>query len=178
MKSIDRRFAAVAVTLVIALGSSPIPGETSVAAADARGDLGDKIAGTYLAVQDDGAQVLQINGDGNLSVIFSLQFTNGGVVHEAFSDTLGSWSRTGRREITARTADLAFRSASEFLGVGAATYVIEFDRRFQTAIVTCEGAIYPPGVNPFDVDAEPIAGTEFTWSASEFHRIPMNPASD
>jgi hypothetical protein len=51
---------------------------------------------------------------------------------------------------------------------------MEFDKKFQTVTVSCEGAIFPPGVDPFEADAEPIAGTEFTWSASAFHRIPID----
>jgi hypothetical protein len=175
MKSIHRWSASVAVVALIAL-SSPAKG---LASADDKGDLGDKIAGTYLAVSEDGAQVLQIGRDGDLSVIISFQFTSGGVLGDSFSNTLGSWNKTGKREITAGTANLAFRSGIGFVGVGAATYVIEFDRRFKTATVTYEGAIFSPGVNPFGADAEPIAGSGFTCRpGSEFHRIPIDGEND
>jgi hypothetical protein len=174
MKSIHRWSASVAVVAVIGLGAPSISGQASLALAHDKGDLGDKIAGTYLAVQEDGAQVLQIGQDGNLSVVFSIQFTRGGVLGESFSDTLGSWKKTGRREVTARTVDLTFQSGNGFFGVAAATYVIEFDKTFETAIVTCEGTIFPPGVNPFDADAEPIAGSGFSCGPRlEFHRIPI-----
>ena len=85
---------------------------------------------------------------------------------------MGSWHTTGRREVTATTVDLTFQSGNVFFGVAAATFVITFDETFETAIATSEGAIFPPGVNPFDADAEPIAGSGFR-SRFEFHRIPV-----
>jgi hypothetical protein len=153
---------------VIALSSPSILGQASPASVDG---LGDKIAGTYLAVQNDGAQVLQINRDGNLRLVLSIQFS-GGALGASFSNTLGSWNTTGRREVTARTVDLTFQSGNVFFGVAAATVVITFDETFETAIATSEGAIFPPGVNPFDADANPIAGSGFR-SRFEFHRIPV-----
>ena len=35
-----------------------------------------------------------------------------------------------------------------FAGVATATYLIKFDKKFQAANVTCEGALFDPGVNP------------------------------
>ena len=166
MKSLHRWSASLAVVAVIALSSPSILGQASV------DGLGDKIAGTYLAVQQDGAQVLQIGRDGNLRVVLSIQFSGGGVLGESFSNTLGSWNTTGRRQVTARTVDLTFQNGNVFFGVAAATFVITFDETFQTAIATSEGAIFPPGVNPFAADAQPIAGSGFR-SRFEFHRIPI-----
>ena len=169
MKSIHRWSASLAVVAVIGLSSPAALGQANPASVQG---LGGKIAGTYLAVQDDGAQVLQIGRDGNLRAVLSIQFTGGGVLGESFSNTLGSWHTTGRREVTATTVDLTFQSGNVFFGVAAATFVITFDETFETAIATSEGAIFPPGVNPFDADAEPIAGSEFR-SRLEFHRIPV-----
>ena len=56
--------------------------------------LGQKSAGTYLAVGEDSAQILQISQDGNLRLIFSIQFS-GGVLDLPFSDSSGSWKETG-----------------------------------------------------------------------------------
>ena len=170
MNSIHRWSASLAVVVaVIALSSTSVRGQASPASVEG---LGDKIAGTYLGVQADGAQVLQIGRDGNLRAVFSIQFTGGGVLGESFSNTMGSWNTTGRREITARTVDLTFQNGNVFFGVAAATVVITFDETFQTAIATSEGAIFPPGVNPFDAGAQPIAGSEFS-ARFEFHRIPV-----
>ncbi len=146
-----RRFPnTTAVLALVALAAFLIFVQVSPTLADGGGGLGKKIAGTYLAVQTDGdeARILQISKDGNLSVILSVQFS-GGTAHLPFSNTLGSWKKTGKREITAETVDLDFRPEDgTFAGVGAATFVINFDKKFQTASVTCEGAIFPPGVNP------------------------------
>ena len=99
----------------------------------------------------------------------------GGALNDPFSDTLGSWRKTGRREITSRAVDLTFGSIpGEFVGVAATTYVIRFDKKFQKAEVICEGKIFPPGVNPFDSDAVAISGSAFSCSdeALEFQRLP------
>ena len=162
----------VAVAL-IAVATFLVSGKAGRVLADEEGGLGEKIAGTYLAVMVDGAQVLQISRDGNLSFIFSIQFSNSGVLGESFSDTLGSWKKTGQREITAGTVNLAFQSGSVFFGVAATTYVIKFDQKFQTGTVTCQGRIFPPGVDPFHPEAIPIANSEFTCPGIEFHRIPI-----
>ena len=169
MKSIHRWSASLAVVALIALSSPSVLGQARPASVEG---LGGKIAGTYLAVQEDGAQVLQIGRDGNLRAILSIQFTGGGVLGASFSNTMGSWNTTGRREITARTVDLTFQSGNVFVGVAAATLIITFDETFETAIATSVGAIFPPGVNPFDANAQPIAGSAFS-SRFEFHRIPL-----
>ena len=162
---------------LIAVATFLVSGQADRALADEEGGLGDKIAGTYLAVTENGAQVMQISQDGNLTFTHSIQFTNSGVLGESFSDTLGSWKKTGQREITAGTVDLGFQNGSVFLGVGAATYVIKFDQKFQTGTETCQGRIFPPGVDPFQPGAIPIANSEFTCTG-EFHRIPIAGKND
>ena len=147
--------------------------QESPALADDEAGLGKKIAGTYLGVQKDAAQILQINEDGNLSMILSIQFT-GGAAGLRFSNALGSWKETGEREITAKAVDLDFRPEDgAFAGVGASTYVIRFDKKLQTASVTSEGAVFPPGVNPLlDPDADPIPDAEWAYR-NELHRLPV-----
>ena len=84
---------------------------------------------------------------------------------DPFSNTLGFWKRSGFRELTATAVDITFESdGGDFVGVAAATYFFQFDKWFQSARVTCEGMIFPPGVNPFAPGAEPISGSEFTSS--------------
>ncbi len=140
-------------------------------AADNEAGINKNIAGTYLGVQKDAAQILQISEDGNLSMILSIQFS-GGAAGLRFSNILGSWKETGEREITAKAVDLDFRpEGGTFAGVGAATYVITFDEKLQTATVSIEGAVYPSGVNPLlDPDADPIPGGEYAHS-NELHRL-------
>ena len=142
--------------------------------ADNEAGLGKKIAGTYLGVQKDAAQTLQISGDGNLSVILSIQFS-GGAAGLRFSNALGSWKETGERKITAKTVDLDFRPKDgTFAGVSAATYVINFDEKFQTASMNWKGAVFPPSVNPFlDPDADPIPNGRYSYS-HDLHRLPID----
>jgi len=174
MKGTHRWTMFVAAVALIVLATFLVSGQADRALADEEGGLGNKIAGTYLAVLENGAQVLQISQDGNLSFIFSIQFSTGGVLGESFSDTLGSWKKTGQREITAGTVNLTFQNFGPgFIGVAATTYVVKFDQKFQTGTVTCQGRIFPRGVDPFQRGALPIANSEFACPATEFHRIPV-----
>lgn len=141
-----------------------------VATADGRNEFGEWIAGTYLANTADDALILQLGTDGSTTVILSEQFS-GGVVGEFFSDTLGQWKRVGRRTIVVHSVDVAIDN-SEFFGIAAAKYVIHFDRRFRRAKLNCTGAIYPPGVDPFSPDAEPIDETEFDCTDYSLKRLP------
>ncbi len=178
MHTIHRLSIFITVVALTVLATFLISGQVSPTLADDEGGLGKKISGTYLSVQEDEAQALQISEDGNLSIIISFQFS-GGVLDLLFSDTLGSWKKTGKREITARTVNLNFESGdATFAGVAIATYLIKFDKKFRTANVTCEGAIFPPRVNPFDPDAEPIPGSELTCGDLEFDRVPVEGEDD
>jgi hypothetical protein len=164
------------VLLIAALATFFVVGPASPTFAFDLGGLGKKSAGTYLAIQNDEVTILQIHQDGCLSLINSFQF-EGGVLGDPFSNTLGSWKRSGLRELTATAVDITFKSESgNFVGVAAATYLIKFDKWFQSARVTCEGAIFAPGVNPFSPGAEPISGSEFTCGEEGllFHRLPTN----
>ncbi len=166
-------FITMTVLALLALAAFPIKGQVSPALADDEAGLGKKIAGTYLGVQKDAAQILQISEDGNLSVILSIQFS-GGAAGLRFSNTLGSWRKTGEREITAKTVDLVRPKDGTFAGVAAATYVIKFDKKLKTASMTWEGAVFPPGVNPIlDPDADPIPDVKFSRDA-KLHRLPVD----
>jgi hypothetical protein len=179
MKGTHRWSIFVAALALIAAAAFLVSGQAGLALADEEGGLGVKIAGTYLAVMENGARVLQISQDGNLSFILSIQFSGGGVLGESFSDTLGSWKKTGKREITAGTVNLAFQSGPGFIGVAATTYVIKFDQKFQTGTVTCQGRIFPRGVDPFHPGAIPVPNSEFTCGPGiDFHRIPIAGKND
>jgi hypothetical protein len=182
MKGTHRWSIFVAAVALIAVATFLVSGQAVRALADEEGGLGDKIAGTYLAVMENGeAQILQISQDGNLSFIVSFQFSGGGVLGALFTDTLGSWKNTGQREITAGTINLGFLNGSGFfIGVAAATNVIKFDQKFQTGTMTCQGRIFPRGVDPFHPGAIPIANSEFICGGLQgiqFHRIPIAEAS-
>jgi hypothetical protein len=183
MKGTHKRSIFVAAVALIAVATFLVSGQAGRALADEEAGLGDKVAGTYLAVTENGATILQISRDGNLSSILSIQFTGGGVIGESFSNTLGSWKKTGTREITATTVDLNFKSVPgfigvAFIGVAATTNIMKFDQKFQTGTMTCQGRIFPPGVDPFQLGPTPpipILDSEFTCGPQgiEFHRIPI-----
>ena len=176
MKGTHRFSIFVAVAALMAVATLLVSGQAGRALADEEAGLGDKVAGTYLAVTANGATILQISGDGNLTSILSIQFTGGGVIGESFSNTLGSWKKTGTREITATTLDLNFQSGPVFIGVAATTNIMNFDQKFQTGTMTCQGRIFPPGVDPFQSGAKPIPNSEFTCGGPqgvEFHRVPI-----
>ena len=98
MKGTHRWSIFIAAVALIAVATFLVSGHAGWALADEEGGLGDKIAGTYLAVLVDGAQMLQISRDGNLSFVFSIQFSPSGVLGESFSDTLGSWKSWTTRD--------------------------------------------------------------------------------
>jgi hypothetical protein len=181
MKGTHRWSIFVAALALIAIAIFLVSGQAGRALAEEEGGLRDKIAGTYLAVIENGATILQISRDGNLSFIQSIQFS-GGVLGDPFSNSLGSWKKTGTREIAAATVDLTLQSGSGlFIGVAATTYVLKFDQKFQTATMTCQGRIFPPGVDPFQSGAIPIANSEFTCGGPqviEFHRVPIAGKND
>jgi hypothetical protein len=164
-------FPIMAALALLTLVAFQINGQVSQA--DDEADLGKEIAGTFLGVQTETAQIMQISEDGNLSMILSIQFT-GGAADLVFSNALGSWIKTGEREITAKAIDLDFEKGDgSFAGVGVSTYVISFDEKFQTASVASEGAVYPLGVSPLqDPDADPIPDGEWAYS-NELQRFPI-----
>lgn len=129
------------------------------------------IAGTYLADTEDGATIMQLIADGNITIVTSAQFS-GGVLHEAYGNALGSWKWAGSSRIVAKLVDICFDSETGgFLGIAASTAVIKFSKDRKTAEMACKGAIFDPGVDPFNPDSTPISGSEFTCGHLEFHRI-------
>ncbi len=133
---------------------------------------GKDVGGTYLATLNDASAIMQINRDGNIGFIFSEQFKGGGVLGESYSNAMGTWKWTSKSEITAKTVDIAFDAGNgSFMGVAAFTNFITFSKDLKTATMTCQGAIFPPGVDPFKAGATPIAGSEFTCGEVQFNRI-------
>ena len=139
------------------------------------GKFSKRVSGTYLSIDGQETILLEINQDGNLTAIFSSQFS-GGALNDPFSNSFGAWSRTGKREITAQVLDITFLGDSgEIIGVGSAQYFLTFNKTFQSAKFRCQGAIFPPGVDPLDPDSVPINGSEFTCGDKDlrFTRIPQ-----
>ena len=143
------------------------------------GKFSKRVTGTFLSIDGKETILLQINQDGNLTAIFSSQFS-GGALNDPFSNSFGAWSRTGKREITAQVLDITFlEDSGEIIGVGSAQYFLTFNKTFQSAKFRCQGAIFSPGVDPFDPDSVPINGSEFTCGDKDlvFNRI-LQPQPD
>ena len=122
--------------------------------------FGHETAGTYLAVDGDGAVILQLTADGTMTVMYSLQFA-GGALNDRFSNTLGTWKETGERAIEAATSDIVYDADGTFVGVAMTDYSMKFDQSLNSVHASCTGAIYAPGSNPLDPDTDPVANGEF-----------------
>jgi len=163
-------FAPLAVSAFLALGAlSSCEGEPHSGGEG----FGKKAAGTYLAVKKDASQILQIHADGTFSLISSIQFS-GGVLDEPFSTVLGSWKKIERRQITAWIVDIVHKRDGTFVGTASGTYVMRFDEEFQGVDLTCEGAVFLPGVNPLEPGVVPIPASDFTCDATNFRRVPSS----
>ena len=135
-------------------------------------DLGKKISGTYLAVTKNGTRIVQIERNGNLSLIMTEQLIGGGAIGESYSNTMGSWKKRGKREIATVTVDLSYFSQdNSYMGVAKASCGIMFNEEFTEATMTCDGAVYPPEVDPLSSDARAIEGTRFVWKPTRFRRV-------
>ena len=134
-------------------------------------DADQGIAGTYITIKSDGANILQLTEDGNMTFIMSDQFINKGIVGESYSNTKGNWKEIGERQIAVSTVDVTFKDG-KFAGVAYADYTIEFDENYEVAYLNCQGAIYPPGVDPMAADAQPIDGSQFKCQKqAKFKRV-------
>jgi hypothetical protein len=161
MRQVVRISLVVAVVLSLAVG---------IALAEHPGDFSKQIAGTYLLTSESNALILQLKRDGNMTLIISDQFLNQGILDQSFSDTLGTWKRAGSHKVVVNTVNIAF-DADTFVGVAAVRYELSFDRHFQEAVLSCNGAIYAPGVDPFS-GADPLTDSEFDCGELHLKRLP------
>lgn len=152
----------------------PLALETANAAE--RSFHGRAFAGTYIATLPDRAEILQLHRDGTAEMTLSDQVTSGAGGF-TFSDSLGSWKRTGPRRLVARMVNLNFdvtEPAATYSGAAVVDYVLEFGRHLRTFAASCQGKIFPPGVDPLDPDSIPV--TEFDCAYLEgflYQRVPL-----
>jgi|GEM_PF-1026335 hypothetical protein len=134
------------------------------------------IAGTYIATLPDRAEILQLHRDGTAGMTLSDQVTSGAGGF-TFSDSFGSWKRSGPRRLSARMVNLNFDvtgPAATYSGAAVVDYVLQFGPHLQTFSASCEGRIFPPGVDPFDPGSIPVA--EFDCAYLEgflYQRVPL-----
>lgn len=132
------------------------------------------IAGTYLAITEEGGRILQIQENGNLSLIMAEQFIGKGARGESYSNTMGSWVQKGRRKVAAVTLDLSYYShGNTYMGVAKSECVITFNETFSEATMSCEGRVYPPETDPLSPGAQAIRGAHFVWESTHFRRVTL-----
>jgi len=147
----------------------------SLAGAATRNSSGD-FTGTYLASLPDRAEILQLHRDGTAEITLSDQVT-AGAGGFTFSDSLGSWKIAGPRKLTARFLNLNFnvtQPAATFSGTAVVDYVYQLSENFRTIAVTCQGKIFPPGVDPFNPSSTPDVEFDCSYlNGFLYQRMPL-----
>lgn len=104
-------------------------------------NFGRRLAGLYFVTETTtGVQhLISLWADGNFQGISAEQ--EGGVPEfNPFSDQVGTWKRTGRREITAKVIDITYnRDPMTLFGFGVVRYVLTFDDDFNAVTGRLEG---------------------------------------
>ena len=154
----------IGVSVVLVQGAAGHPGH------------GNDIAGTYIATLPDRAEILQLHRDGTAGMTLSDQVTSGAGGF-TFSDSFGSWRRTGPKTLAVRMVNLNFDvtgPAATYSGAAVVDYALEFDTGFDTFAASCEGEIFPPGVDPLDPGSIPVATFDCAYLDGFFYqRVPI-----
>jgi hypothetical protein len=137
----------------------------------APGDL----AGTYIATLPERAEILQLHRDGTAEMTLSDQVTFGAEGF-TFSDSLGSWKRSGPRRVVARMVNLNFdvTGPPTYTGAAVVDYVLEFGPHFRTFAASCQGKIFATGQDPFDPNSTPFATFDCAYlNGFLYQRVPL-----
>jgi hypothetical protein len=166
-----KRFLTLAILGLLALGASAASADTPANTGGGSGDSND-FAGTYLASLPTRAEILQLHADGTAEITLSDQVT-AGAGGLTFSDSLGSWKVAGPRKLTARFLNLNF-AGTDFSGTAVVDYVYLFGANFRTLAASCQGKIFPPGVNPFDPSSAPVVTFDCSYlTGHPYQRLPL-----
>ncbi|HBL29617.1 MAG TPA: hypothetical protein DD490_22515 [Acidobacteria bacterium] len=145
------------------------------AAADAPGD-GSGFTGTYIATLPERAEIMQLHRDGTAEITLSDQVTFGAGGF-TFSDSFGSWKVAGARRLEARFVNLNFDvtgPAATYSGAAVVDYVLQFAPTFRTFTASCQGKIYPTGVDPFAPGAVPVTTFDCAYlDGFQYRRVPL-----
>ena len=137
---------------------------------------GGDLAGTYIATLPERAEILQLHRDGTAGMTLSDQVT-AGAGGFTFSDSLGSWKRSGPRRVTARMVNLNFDltgSVPAYSGAAVVDYVLEFGTDFRTFAASCLGKIFPTGVDPLDPNSIPVVEFDCAYlDGFLYQRVPL-----
>lgn len=123
----------------------------------------DRFVGTYFTIGDeDGIPtpvIVQIGKDGTYTTVSGIQNTTlAGVV---FTNDVGTWKKTGKNEILAKTFSISVlppteSSPGEVVSNCIADQVITFSNSFQEINLTVSGKCYAPDVNVADPGDAPV----------------------
>ena len=145
-------------------------------AAEDRGNGGSgNYAGTYFASLPDRAEILQLHADGTALITLSDEVTSGAGGF-TFSDSLGSWKVAGPRKLTARFLNLNFDVSGPpaFSGTAVVDYVYQFSSGFRTMAASCQGKIFPAGVDPFNPASVPAVTFDCSYlNGFLYQRMPL-----
>jgi hypothetical protein len=146
------------------------------ASADPSGTPGsgdtNNFSGTYLASLPTRSEILQLHADGTAEIILSDQVTSG-AGGLTFSNSLGSWKVTGPRRLTARYLNLNF-AGTDFSGNAVVDYIYLFGENFRTIAASCQGKIFPPGVDPFNPSSVPVVTFDCSYlTGHPYQRLPL-----
>lgn len=152
---------------------APLTLAASLAAAEPHDGRG--FAGTYIATLPERAEILQLHRDGTAEITLSDQVT-AGAGGFTFSDSFGSWKITGARKLAARFVNLNFdiTGVPSYTGAAVVDYVLQFAPNFQTFTASCQGKIYPTGVDPFAPGATPVVEFDCAYlNGFQYKRVPL-----
>jgi hypothetical protein len=123
----------------------------------------NQFVGTYFTIgAEDGIPtpvIVQIGRDGAYTTVSGIQNTTlAGVV---FSNDVGTWKKTCKNEITAKTFSISSLPPTESCPGSVASnciadQVITFTNNFQEINLTVSGKCYAPDVNPADPGDAPV----------------------
>ena len=157
------RLLSIAALMSLATGFAVSPGH----AAD--------FSGTYIATLPERAEILQLHKDGTAEITLSDQVT-AGAGGFTFSDSFGSWKTTGSRTLTARFVNLNFdiTGTPSYTGAAVVDYTLQLSHSLQTFTASCQGKIYPTGVDPFAPGATPYVEFDCAYlNGYQYKRVPL-----
>ena len=162
-----RLFAFLPIMILLAFGAT-----LDAQATDPGGDL----AGTYMATLPERAEILQLHRDGTAGMTLSDQVT-AGAGGFTFSDSYGSWRRSGAHRVVARMVNLNFDltgSVPAYSGAAVVDYVMDFGSDFRTFTASCQGKIFATGVDPFNPNAMPVVEFDCAYlDGFLYQRVPL-----
>ncbi len=132
-----------------------------------RGNFGERVAGTYLITferEDEDPtfrRLVTLTAHGNWLSVDAHQYSD----EFTFTDQQGAWTRSGRREITARVINFNYLPADGSpTGVTRLRFVVRFTSNFQEVRGTMFGETFPANENPLDPAGSPLGTFEATFT--------------